>query len=110
MALVFHRVLACGVYYPMDIKWTPNVIAWATTKQGDTWIKESAANKKVMLFVPEDDNEHDNVFLTTADNIGYKLGFAVGENFQPLDTPKKIFAAPTIDISNLTGKQMEEFK
>lgn len=98
------------IYYPMDIKWKPTVTAWTTTKQGDTWIEENAMNKKVMLFVPENDAEHDNVFMTTEDNTGYKLGFAMGENSQPLDTPKINFMPPTVDQNTLSGKQTEDFQ
>ena len=94
---------------PMDIKWQPSISAWATTKPTDTWITEKSANKKVMLFISDDDTEHDNVFLTTDNNIGYKLGFAVGEEKQLLDSPKKRFTAPTVDINSLKDKQVEDF-
>ncbi len=87
-----------------------NVTAWETTKQANGWITEKTANKKVMLFIPEDDKEHDNVFLTTDDNIGYKLGFAMGEEKQFLQTPKKKYLAPTIDIKTLTEKEAQDFQ
>ena len=98
------------VRYPMGFDKSFNVTAWETTKQADGWITEKSANKKVMLFIPEDDTQHDNVFLTTEDNIGYKLGFAVGEEKQYLETPKKRYSAPTIDINTLTEKQSTDFK
>lgn len=63
-----------------------------------------------MLFIPEADNEHDNVFLTTDDNIGYKLGFAMGEEKQFLLTPKKKYLASTIDIKTLTEKEAQDFQ
>lgn len=83
---------------PKDIQWQPNVIAWATTKPADIWVTENTSNKKVMLFILEDDNEHDNVYLTSKDNFGYKLGFAVGEEKQLLDILKKKYIAPTIAL------------
>ena len=98
------------IYYPMDIKWKPTVMAWATTNHGDTWVKEDAMNKKVILFVPEDDTEYDNVFMTTENNIGYKLGFAIGENSQRLDAPKITFVTPTFDVNTFPGKQTEDFQ
>ena len=98
------------VRYPMGFDKSFNVTAWETTKQADGWITEKSANKKVMLFIPEDDTQHDNVFLTTEDNIGYKLGFAVGEEKQYLEIPKKRYSAPTIDINTLTEKQSTDFK
>lgn len=98
------------VHYPMGFDKIFSVIAWETTKQANGWITEKSANKKVMLFIPKDDTEHDNVFLTTEDNIGYKLGFAMGEEKQLLQTPKKTYFAPTIDIKTLTGKVAQDFQ
>lgn len=98
------------VHYPMGFDKSFSVTAWETTKQANGWIAENTANKKVMLFIPEDDNEHDNVFLTTEDNIGYKLGFAMGEEKQLLQTPKKTYFAPTIDIETLTEEDAQDFQ
>jgi len=98
------------IHYPMGFDKSFEVTAWETTKQANGWITEKIANKKVMLFIPEDDSEHDNVFLTTDDNIGYKLGFAMGEEKQLLETPKKKYFAPTIDINTLTEKQAKDFQ
>jgi hypothetical protein len=98
------------VRYPMGFDKSFSVTAWETTKQTKGWITEKTANKKVMLFIPEDDKEHDNVFLTTEDNIGYKLAFAMGEEKQLLQTPKKTYFAPTIDIKILTEKESQDFQ
>lgn len=98
------------VHYPMDFDKSFDVTAWETTGQANGWITEKSANKKVMLFIPEDDSEHDNVFLTTDDNIGYKLGFAMGEEKQLLQTPKKTYFTPKIDIKTLTEKEGQDFK
>jgi hypothetical protein len=98
------------IEYPMELKWTPDVTAWTTTKSSDTWITEKSANKKVMLFIPKDDTEHDNVYMTTSDNIGYKLGFAMGEEKQLLDTSKKRYVQADLEISELTNKEYEDFK
>ena len=98
------------VHYPMGFDKSFNIIAWTTTKSGDTWITEKSADRKVMLFIPSDDKEYDNVFMTTADNIGFKLGFALGEERQLLDSPKKQFIMPTIDISEFANKEHKDFK
>jgi len=96
--------------YPMELKWSPKITAWTTTKTGDHWISERSANKRVMLFIPGDDREHDNVYLTTVNDTGYKLGFAVGEEHQLLATPSKRFSEPSIDLQSLTGKHATDFK
>lgn len=98
------------VRYPMGFDKQVDVIVWTSTKQAKGWITEKTENKKVMLFIPEDDREYDNVFLTTNDNIGYKLGFATGEEKQLLPLPKKGYFAPTTEINSLTEKQSEDFQ
>jgi hypothetical protein len=75
------------IEYPMELTWSPDLTAWTTTKNSDTWITERSANKKAMLFIPTDDTEHDNIYMTTQDNIGYKLGFALGGEKQLLTFP-----------------------
>lgn len=88
------------MYYPNDISYKPTINAWTTTKVTDQWIKDDIANKKVMLYIPADDKDFDNVYLTASNNIGYKMGFAVGEESQKLDTPKqKYFEQVNFDNS-----------
>jgi hypothetical protein len=94
---------------PIGLEYKSKVIAWTTTGQAEGWVTEKSAHKKVMIFIPEDDKEGDNVFLTTDDNIGYKLGFAVGEEKQLLDIPKVKYFYPTIEIATLSSKQSENF-
>jgi len=98
------------VRYPMGFKKSFEVTGWTTTKSGQNWITEKSANKRVMLFIPFDDTEYDNVYLTTEDNIGYKLGFAVGHEKQLLDFPKSYFVKPQIEIEGLTGKEYTDYK
>ena len=74
------------------------------------WITEKSATKKVMLFIPADDQDYDNVYLTTSDNIGYKLGFASGDEKQLLAVPKMYYLEPKIELDSLEGKRFEDFK
>ncbi|PWK75431.1 hypothetical protein LX99_03925 [Mucilaginibacter oryzae] len=96
--------------YPVDIKWQSKVTAWVTTKASDDWITDKSKNKKVMLFLAEDDNEYDNVFMTTEDNISYKLGFAAGKEKQLLSILKEPYRAPSIQIKNLEGLPFKDIK
>jgi len=98
------------IRYPMWFNKSFEVIGWATTKSGEMWITEKSANKEVMLFIPNDDTEYDNVYLTTKDNIGYKLGFAVGHEKQLLKLPQKRFVKPSIENTELTGKEYKDYK
>ena len=98
------------VHYPMGFDRSFSVTGWTTTKSGDNWITEKSANKKVIIFIPAEDTDHDNVFMTTSDNIGFKLGFALSEEKQLLEGPKMKFKAPTVDILELANKEYKDFK
>ena len=47
-----------------------------------------AFNSVNVLYVPADDKDYDNVYLTTIDDIGYKLGFAYNDEKQLLAVSK----------------------
>jgi len=98
------------VHYPMGFKKSFEVTGWTTTKKGESWITEKITSKRVMLFIPYDDTEYDNVYLTTEDNIGYKLGFALGHEKQLLDFPKLNFVKPQIEIEELVEKDYTDYK
>ena len=95
--------------YPIDIKWQANVRGWATTRVGDDWITTENANKHTMFFLATDDTEHDNVFVTTADNVGYKLPFSTTKA-QVLAMPSQLYQAPPIKPNTLSGQKHEDFK
>ncbi|MBP6978602.1 MAG: hypothetical protein KBB71_09835 [Lentimicrobiaceae bacterium] len=98
------------VNYPMGFDRNFEAIGWTTTKQSDTWITEKSINKNVMLYISDFDKEYDNVFLTTSDNIGYKLGFAMGEEKQLLDRPEKNYVRQPISNNELDEKPYKDFK
>lgn len=93
--------------YPNDISYNAEISGWTTTKSSDEWMTEKSVNKLVMVFIPNDDQEFDNVYMTTNDNIGYKLGFAMGEEKQLLPQPKETFKTKEFsveDVGNLKGE------
>ncbi len=95
--------------YPEGLDISPEVIAWTTANPNHKWIAPQAANKKVMLFLPDNDTWDDFVLMTTEDNIGYKLGFALGEQKQLLAMPQKSFIAPkhdTIVLLSMPGEDL----
>jgi hypothetical protein len=97
------------MYYPNDIIYKPTITAWTSTKQNDDWMTNEIVNKKVMLYIPSDDKDYDNVFLTTSDNIGYKMGFARGEEKQKLNNPRQTYIEP-IKLEELNGKEEIQYK
>src|SRR5690606_19734756 len=94
--------------YPIGFDRSFKAIGWTTTRDTDNWTIEK--NKHVMLYVSDFDTEYDNVLLTTSDNIGYKLGFAMGEEKQLLDKPEKTYQDQPIKFSEIEPKQHFDFK
>lgn len=97
------------IYYPNDIFYKPTIKAWTSTKQNDDWMTNEIVNKKVMLFIPADDKDYDNVYLTTSENIGYKMGFAMGEEKQKLNNPRQTYVEP-IKLEELKGREEIQYK
>jgi hypothetical protein len=96
--------------YPMGFDRSFKTIGWATTKPNDVWVTEKSVNKNVMLYVSDHDTEYDNVFITTSDNIGFKLGFAMREEKQLLKSPEKSYLIQPISQSDIENKEYTDFK
>ena len=95
--------------YPIDIKWKADVKGWTTTRPGDDWITDENANKKIMLFLDPNDKEYDNVFISTDENVVYKLSFA-GRRAKPSPTtPESVYHAPTIHFNEIENIAHEDF-
>ncbi|WP_286858003.1 MULTISPECIES: hypothetical protein [Sphingobacterium] len=98
------------VNYPIGFDQSFKTIGWATTNPSDSWVTKNIANKNVMLYVSESDTECDNVYLTTYDNIGYKLGFGMKKRKQLPDRPEKDFVKSPINKSELEAKTYTDFR
>jgi len=98
------------VNYPPGFDRHFKTVGWATTTPSDSWITEKSVNKNVMLYISDFDEEYDNVFLTTSDNVGYKLGFAIEEEMQLLDSPEKSYVRQPVNINELDEKPYTDFK
>ncbi len=97
------------ICYPMDIKKQFYAIGWATVKQLDKSSKPEISNQKLMVYESQFDTEYDNVYLTTSENIGYKIDFAVGKGLEQLESPEQTYIVPTINIEELNTAESVEF-
>lgn len=98
------------VNYPIGLDRTFKTVGWTTTKPDDTCITEKSVHKNVMLYVSDFDTEYDNVFMTTSDNIGFKLDFSWSGKNQLLDKPEKVYVKQPINISDLQTNHSVEFQ
>ncbi len=88
----------------------PEIKAWCTTRAGFAWMTDEIVNKEVMIFIPDWDKDYDNVYLTTQDDLGYKMGFAMGKEHQKLDKPLIKFEKIKMDLNTSTNREMIDFK
>ena len=99
--------------YPIDInlkEYKPGIVAWCTTKSQDIWMTDEIANKQVMLYIPDSDKEYDNVYLTTQDNIGFKMGFALGKAHKKLDQPILLYRNPEYKLNEIPSNEIIDFQ
>jgi hypothetical protein len=91
-------------------EFNPYIRAWCKTNNNDAWMTEEIVNKNVMIYIPDSDDEYDNVFLTTEDNLGYKLGFAIGNNHKKLKDPIFEYEKISVNIDELDKAACIYFK
>ena len=87
----------------------PEIKAWCTTKPDYARMTNEIANKTVMIYIPDWDKDYDNVYLTTQDNLGFKMGFALGEEHQKMEKPVLQFEKMPTDLS-LDNKETIDFE
>ncbi len=94
------------VRYPIELDRQLNVTGWMTGKSSE----ELPPDKKIMLFVPEDDKDGDNVFATAENNVNYKIDFSGMRPKKLDDMAIKNYRSPAISIADLEGKEYRDFK
>lgn len=96
--------------YPKDINYQPSVLAWTSTSFGYKWLNETFNNNKVIMFIDPNDNEYDNVMVTTGDDKPFKLGFGIGYGLQTESKVIQKYEQPPLNISQLTKYESLEIK
>ena len=73
------------LHYPQVENYNASVKGYWTIDKSDKLPQKHTA-QRVMLFIPESDNEGDNVYAKfKSEDKTYKFGFAIGENYQEVD-------------------------
>lgn len=101
------------LYFPFDFAmetYKPEIKAWSTVEKNQEWDTSEINGKMAMIYIPKWDEEHDNVYLTTEFNVGYKLPFAITETMKKLDKPADSFEVNPIKEEDLDGKETVDFE
>ncbi|MCB2379756.1 hypothetical protein LGH70_19325 [Hymenobacter sp. BT635] len=91
--------------YPTDQTWDARLFAWDTLQADNDWFTADYVGTRVILFVPPDDKEYDNICVTTQDNRGFKLGFGGAPKAQSLHTPKELYAEAPVSVAALLAAE-----
>ncbi|NQZ48262.1 MAG: hypothetical protein HRT63_12165 [Erythrobacter sp.] len=67
----------------MNITYKAQVTGYIQGEENRDWPAE-----KLMVYISDNDREHDNVFLTTEENNNYKVPFAYGEDIEEVKEGK----------------------
>ena len=101
------------LYYPFDFNletYKPEIKAWSKVEKNQEWNTSEINGNMAMIYIAKWDEEHDNVYLTTEFNVGYKLPFAINETMTKLDKPAASFEVNPITEEDLDGKETIDFE
>lgn len=96
--------------YPIDLNYKANITGWTSTKATYNWLNKEFENQKAMIFINPNDNEYDNIMLTTEKGRTYKIGFAIGEGLQNHNGTILKYKPTAFSNSELEKSKMEEIK
>lgn len=83
--------------YPEGIEYNISIEGYSTVRDEKIYPK-NLLNKKIIVYVPDNDKEYDNVFVTTEDNETFKIDFG-GKVLRQNES--KTFFIPDIDTNLL---------
>ncbi|MDD4971980.1 MAG: hypothetical protein PHT07_21345 [Paludibacter sp.] len=84
--------------YPEEIECKISIEGYTTAKKEKLY-PENILNKRLIIYISENDKEYDNVFVTTEDNETYKVDFS-GKITRSIES--KIFKIPDFDFESLS--------
>jgi hypothetical protein len=91
--------------YPEGIKYNINIEGYTTAKD-EKLFKKEILNKKLLIYISDNDKESDNVFALTEDNEVYKIDF--GGKVSRINE-SKVYSLPNIDFKLLSKPEMIVF-
>lgn len=95
-------------------EYNPKITGWLTANDTNLKSNKEPRNKKIMVFVPEETSEYDNVYCITNENITYKISFKIGSKVERVNNIKSglegIVYHPISNIRNLSELSFIDMK
>ena len=109
--MAFERfcLLVNYLQYPLERQWPAQVIGWLSIQPGAPGIGGVYAPKKLMIFIPPDDGEGDQVCISSEDRLGYSMKLSRQPDIRMLPGPRRDFEQTPFQPGALTGTTFREF-
>ncbi len=87
--------------YPEESNESPVAIGWASFSASEYVVPQAFNGKDLMVFVPDDDEEHDSVSLVTPENEAYSLSFQFIDSKKNFYKAKELYIEPPFDTTKV---------
>ena len=87
--------------YQNSEKHDDDILAWTTLKKSDQWITKNLYNKKIMIFVDNNDIKDDNISFVTETGNTYKIGFSEDDGLLYVKSKLKVYKKHNIFYTDL---------
>ncbi len=98
------------ITYPHEIFYKPTIYGWNTINIDDVWSTDDMIYKNIFMYIPNDDTEYDMVYLTTFDNLGFKISFRSSPACTKLENPILAYKYPEYNINDTHNFNYIDFK
>lgn len=96
--------------YTPEVDTEPLALGWGTFGKQDEVLPQELLNKPAMVFVPEEDENHMQVFVIAADGIGYHIPLMDPKKYKAHPEPEEQYIAPPFDLALASGWERERFE
>jgi hypothetical protein len=86
-----------NMVYPGEENLEPIAIGWGTFTGGEDIVPKEMAGQKLMVFVPEEDENHIQFFMVTEQNLGCHLQMVDPKGYKLHPEPEEKYMAPPFD-------------
>ncbi|CAN5419801.1 hypothetical protein BH09BAC1_BH09BAC1_00550 [soil metagenome] len=93
--------------YPPEVLTEPVAIGWGTFTVQDEILPKEILDKPVMVFVPEEEENHVQLFIVSNENIGYHLQLMDPKNYKTHQEPEEKYMAPPLNLALISTWAME---
>jgi hypothetical protein len=93
-----------------DTSYQPEIVAWTTLSKKSKLIKDDLVGNKAIIYIPNWDNEYDNIYLTTSANECYKVDFSISKKPSKMEAPILEYLNCDVDTSTLMDSFSKQFE